>query len=268
MNEQGIMVTENMVAIPEKRVMKFFEEFEGIKYYERAVMLMNTVISNGERLKNFFDDCKKETVPFDLSKLDELLNFANKLTFDYCSSIGIFEDLLRKSLSKDTIALGKFDIGRHNIYSTQKEYRFWVKFRNFVVHYNIPIENLIYKKGEGLSFISSKDYLLRFDGWGCVKRDINEMNSDPIDVELMIEPMKYDVYWLYIHYLFCAGQYINRAAEAIHSLLHEYPLNHPVFLCYNEEPNIAKKIVPTIKTIKIDTVNKALEDLKKHPNAR
>lgn len=178
--------------------------------YHSITQIKDIVVENGESFKRFMgiDNLKKlsagKVTP------ERLITLANKFVLNYASSIKTYIDmetrLLKNHSTKEEVKM--FEDICHQFYEQHIEYRFWVNFRNYIVHCEFPYSIYQESVDNGCRLICTKDHLLKFDNWKHSKIDIIKMDAE-INLPAMVDGMSSLIYALYIDFFTYFGKEIT-----------------------------------------------------------
>ena len=155
---------------------KLNSAFSVCSLYHSITQIKDIVVENGENYKEFMDAENLKKLAADNVPPERLLTLANKFVLNYASSIKTYIDMetrLLKNQSTDE-DLKMFEDICHHFYDEQIEYRFWVNFRNYIVHCEFPYAIYHESIENGCKLICTKDHLLKFDNWKHSKADIQK----------------------------------------------------------------------------------------------
>ena len=169
------------------------EELDGLKAsypnfeaFHRMTELKDVVIENGIDFKEWMQKDNIEKCYFDHIATEKIVQTSNKLAFNFGASIGTFlyteEKLLKKYKPGMEIKLEKLE---SSFYDDNVEYRFWVRFRNYVVHYALPYTGLEADEANGIQVVCKRQHLLEFEKWNQVRNDIESMDEN-VNLPIMV----------------------------------------------------------------------------------
>ncbi|MBN1076640.1 hypothetical protein [Clostridium botulinum] len=237
---------------------------ECLTLYKRVKHIYNMVIYNGQELEKYLKELKR-TIIKSSRKIEEekIILQANRLLFNYCSAIGTYIDILEKCLSKiDKKRLNNFRSTCNQLYDNKLEYRFWVTFRNYVIHYDIPFTSIVRTLYE-TKIECDKERLLKFPKWKHVKEDLEKMN-DKIDILPMIVPMNVNLTLLYFDFIYNIADKILLMYENTGKFVAKYKIKKPIII-KAESIEEYKKGKMSMNLIDFEAIQKAFEDVKSHP---
>ena len=82
---------------------------------------------------------------------------------------------------------------QHAFYDKNMEYRFWMNFRNYIVHCEFPYSIYQESVDNGCKIICTKEHLFQFDNWKHSKADIQQMDKQ-IDLPALVDNMSAMIY--------------------------------------------------------------------------
>lgn len=233
--------------------------------YNRIKNIYTMIIENGKELHDCLKNAKLDTdKKLDRDKHNKYVMEANRTIFNYCSSIGMYIDIIEKSLSKiDKEKLDKFRKTCSELYDTKLEYRFFVILRNFVVHYDLPFTK--YEKTmEGSNVICERDHLLKFKSWKHVKNDIEKMPSK-ISILPMINEMNINLTLLLFDFLYHIADKVINSYEVASKFVIKYNLKNP---CVVKAKSIEeyKKGNINLCPINLESLQVVFDEVRNHPH--
>ena len=196
--------------------------------YHRINQIKDIVIENGIEFQQYMKSDNLSSMSFQGVSPEKLILIANKLVFNYASSIKTYIDmetrLLRKNKGENELKLFRSICSQ--MYDNSIEYRFWANFRNYVVHCEFPYAVFHNSIDDGCKVICLKDDLLKFDNWKHSKNDIEKMDNE-IDIPSLVNNMSSKIIVLFWDFFTYFGQEIVDRIEKYGSLglfrAHEVP---------------------------------------------
>lgn len=189
---------------------KLMEKLSVLTKYKSMKHSYDIAVKNAFELYNFLTKYNTDKVVNNINEKDIILE-ANRLTSNFCGSITIFLDITKRNL-KDTDNYQKYEEFIRNMYDSHLEYRFWVRFRNYVVHYDIPFTNINKLENGGTSLKCDKNRLLKYSKWNKVAEDLNVMDRW-VDISLYIHKFLVVLAQLKMYFVFCIAKEIIGAYE-------------------------------------------------------
>lgn len=203
--------------------------------YHAITQIEKIVVQNGLDFKNFMVPGNLHSMR--VAKIDpvKLIFEANRLSLNYATSIKTYIDMEERILSskKSKAEISDFRNSCSQFYDHDKEYRFWVNFRNYVVHCEFPYCKYSETMGENCKVICTKEHLLKFNNWKHSKADIVAMNSE-IDLPGMVYAMSSIVVALYIDFFNYFGEQIVGGIEIYGKFCRKYSVKAPIILHTNK----------------------------------
>ncbi len=265
-NKEGNIVVKIMdKELEEIDLNKLYDSLNIVSEYNRIKNIYTMTIENGEQLYNCLKNVKEDTdTKLDTNKSEKQVMEANRTIFNYCSAIGMYIDIIEKSLSKiDKEKLKEFRKTCNELYDTELEYRFFVILRNFVVHYDLPFtayEKTLY----GSNIICEKQHLLKFKSWKHVRADIEQMPSK-IEIRPMINKMNVSLTVLLFDYLYHISKKVIEAYEEASKFVIKYDLKNPCLVKYKSIEEYKKGNV-NLCPIDFEGLQKVFDEVRKHPH--
>ncbi|MCL4549103.1 MAG: hypothetical protein M1495_11095 [Bacteroidetes bacterium] len=172
--------------------------------------------------------------------------FINQKLANYLSSYKTYEDHLRHKMSRiygtKSEKIAEYNKLLNEEYDKYFEYRFFVKLRNFIQHFGLPIKSIYYAQQvtnkETMEIANTvyprleRDFLLGYDGWGKVKEEIKKMDEN-INIKPFVSIFFNRVYNIHKHvrkiiyenfndYKLLIEQYYNECIETKKKYVVEY----------------------------------------------
>lgn len=246
-------------------IKNLYQSLEVLVWYRRIKHIYNISIINGQELEKFLRRMRKTVSIYSLKKEDDKnIIEANRLILNYCSAIGMYIDIMEKSLSNiERSKLDSFQKYCSELYDNKMEYRFWVIFRNYVIHYDMPF-SIIRRTIEGTEIMCNREQLLKFTKWKHVKNDLMKMEEN-IDILPLIVPMSVNLTLLYFNFIFNIADKIIFAYEQAGKFILENKIIKPVVI-KSESVEEYKKGKFIITPIEFNDLQEAFEDVKAHPH--
>lgn len=232
--------------------------------YHAITQIKDIVIENGNVFKAFMTSENLRQLGVHKVAPERVITMANKNILNYASSIKTYIDmesrLLKKRASK--AAADAFATMCSHFYDTTIAYRFWVNFRNYVVHCEFPYS--IYRESieDGCRIICTRERLLQFDNWKHSRVDIEAM-PDEVDLPGMVDDMSSIIYALYIDYFRYFSTEIVEGIRIYGEFCRKYDVTYPI---------IFKTLDPKkvegghYQPLPIKELQASLEMLKNNPN--
>ena len=196
LNDNGIEV---LHEVSQEELDELKTSYPNFKAFHRMTELKDIVVENGMDFKEWMQKDNIEKCYFNHIPTEKLVQTSNKLAFNFGASVGTFlyteEKLLKKYKPGMEIELEKLE---RSFYDDNIEYRFWVRFRNYVVHYALPYTGLEADGANGIQIVCKKKHLLEFEQWNQVRNDIENMDEN-VNLPIMVEKMNVLIDALYIH---------------------------------------------------------------------
>lgn len=196
--EQTIVIKNE---ISQEELSQLNDAFKVCSLYHSITQIKDIVVENGESFKRFMSyknllDIRNHNV-----LPERAITLANKAILNYASSIKTYIDMEKRLFKKHATEndLKLFEEMQHVFYDKNIEYRFWVNFRNYIVHCEFPYS--IYRESieNGCKIICTKEHLLQFDNWKHSKADIQKMDEE-IDLPALVDNMSAMILAFYIDF--------------------------------------------------------------------
>ena len=189
------------------------------------------VVENGEDFKQYMSEQNLLFMRNSGVSSERIIMLANKYVLNYASAIKTYIDMEKRLLKKHKTEedVKAFEEMCRSFYDKHIEYRFWVNFRNYIVHCEFPYS--IYKEelNGGCKVICTKERLLRFDNWKHSKADILEMD-EAIDLTKLIDDMNGMIYALYMDFFRGVHKEIMEGIQIYGDFCRKYNVQSPIIL--------------------------------------
>ncbi|REJ07971.1 hypothetical protein [Halobacillus trueperi] len=240
---------------------------EIFEFHEFNKKTKEMVKKNGMELENFIEDYRNKKANED----DETkaLWEANRLLLNFLASFSSYVDQSKKNIGKFygeekrkswEALLSTFYDDHENF-----EYRFMSKLRNFISHYGFPL-NYYIENDQGAFILMSKSNLLTFkDGWAKVKKDIEQIDQEYINIVPMVKKHRGNVDAIYLLLMVEYGEKLTKAIGSVNKIYKEVQSDFLLIEVEKEEDlKDPSKMSP--ESFSLETMYEALQDLKKHPS--
>ena len=232
--------------------------------YNSITQIKDIVVDNGESFKRFMMSQNLQELRKQNISPERLITLANKSVLNYASSIKTYIDMetriLKKQANKD--ALEQFKDLQHSFYDSIMEYRFWVNFRNYIVHCEFPYSIFHASIEDGYRIICSKERLLQFDNWKHSRDDIERLN-DQIDLTAFVDEMSSLIFAFYIDFFSHFAQDIVSGINIYGKFCKKYNVRVPViFKTKTRNQFVGSSFQP----LPIKELQEALDVLKSNPH--
>lgn len=239
--------------------------YPNFKAFHRMTELKDIVIENGMDFKEWMQKDNIEKCYFNHISTEKLVQTSNKLAFNFGTSIGTFLDiesnLLKKYRPGTEIKLKTLE---SSFYNDNVEYRFWIRFRNYVVHYGFPYTGLEADEANGIQIVCKRDHLLEFEKWNQVKNDIKKMDEN-VNLSAMVEKMNVLVYALYMNFYTYFAEEIGNATIKFGEFCKKHGTQNPVIV---KAEDLRKMKGICVLPLPKKELFQALKMLKENPNVK
>lgn len=260
---QEIQVLED---ISQQVIDSLFKSIKPGTNYRHVRNLYDIVVSNGNDLIIFLERLSRPGIEYKKKVSSSTLIEANKKVANYCSSLSMFIEQTKKTLPK-TEMRKSFHFECQEMYDNNFEYRFFVKLRNYIMHYSLPF-NVRTEDESGQYVWMSKQDLLQFNKWGIpLKYDLKKLD-EKIDILSWITPMNQNVEFLFWQFIYIYRNEIVRACESASHFIKKYQFRGtPAVVRFRSRDDLYK---PNISMTPIDfsDLRGALCYVKQHPNIK
>ena len=261
----GAKSLEWICEIPEDEAMSLIEKFRFTASYSVVQMAKRIAIKNGLIYKH---NMQPESInAYHQEQVDDIVVIANQQALNYATSIKTFIDWTERELqtTNKLKELEDYKKTQSIIYDSQVPYRFWMRLRNFLVHYGFPYTSAVITKN-GIRVQCTKERLLEYGKWNTVKADIEQM-GDVIDLHEMVPAVNSCIQMLYLDFLRLFGDEIVDAMKAYSAFCRKYNVKQPMF---SEQFPAGDKIREglSLSPIPVGEMMNAFSDLRKHPGVK
>lgn len=235
-SETGITIKKE---ISQEDLTELNTAFEICSLYNSITQIKNIVIENGESFKSYMSPQNLLSIRKHNITPERAITLANKAVLNYASSIKTYIDMEIRLLKKNATEtdLIQFNEICHTFYDKNMEYRFWVNFRNYIVHCEFPYSIYQESAEEGCKIVCPKERLLKFDNWKHSKSDIQKM-EDEIDLPALVDNMSSLIYALYIDFFRYFANKIVESISTYSKFCKKYDVEIPVIFKMNNSENI------------------------------
>lgn len=239
--------------------------YPNFKAFHRMTELKDIVIENGMDFKEWMQKDNIEKCYFNHIPTEKLVQTSNKLAFNFGASVGTFlyteEKLLKKYKPGMEIKLEKLE---RSFYDDNIEYRFWARFRNYVVHYALPYTGLEADGANGIQIVCKKKHLLEYEKWNQVRNDIENMDEN-VNLPIMVEKMNVLIDALYIHFYTYFAEEIGSATIKFGEFCKKHGTQNPVIV---KAEDLRKMKGICVLPLPKKELFQALKMLKENPNVK
>lgn len=239
--------------------------YPNFKAFHRMTELKDIVIENGMDFKEWMQKDNIEKCYFNHISTEKLVQTSNKLAFNFGTSIGTFLDiesnLLKKYRPGAEIKLKTLE---SSFYDGNIEYRFWTRFRNYVVHYALPYTGLEADGANGIQIVCKKKHLLEFEKWNQVRNDIENMDEN-VNLPIMVEKMNVMIDALYTHFYTYFSEEIGNATIKFGEFCKKHGTQNPVIV---KAEDLQKMKGICVLPLPKKELFQALKMLKENPNVK
>lgn len=258
--EEPNFIIKNEITLNELNTLN--KIFDMCGSYHSITEIKNIVVENGSEFKIWMDSRNLQLQRKDGMSVERLILISNKLILNYASSIKTYIDIETRLLkNKKPQAENHFKEITHAFYDKHIEYRFWVNFRNFVVHCALPYTVYHEAVKENCQIICTKEHLLSFRNWKHSRADIEKM-PDCIDLVELLDNMSSLVYALYLDFYYIFAQEIVAAISSYGEFCREYDVKSPVIIKTMVPHDIAKG---SIQPLPVEKLKESFQILQHNP---
>ena len=231
--------------------------------------IKDIVIENGIEFKKWMNPTHLQSC-FDRGMLSHrLVMMANKYVLNYASSIKTFIDMAFRLLKKKQPSKIKdFENLTHQFYDDKHTYRFWMNFRNYIVHCSFPYTTFHDEIDKECEVICKKTHLLEFNNWKHSRNDIENMPED-IDLTGMVDEMSSLVISLYLQFLYYFAAEAFEGYEYYKSFLQRHTVTRPVILSVEQRVTKEDGLVnPSMQPLPVEVMIEMFKVMQNHPSIK
>lgn len=232
--------------------------------YHSVTQIRDIVVENGIDFQRYMDPQNLQRLRNQIQDPEKLVLNANKLSLNYATSIKTYIDMETRVLKKfkSEAELFSFQKMCSMLYDDHKEYRFWMNFRNYVVHCELPYCKFSEAIGQNCKVVCTKEHLLKFDNWKHSKIDILSM-EDEIDLPGMVNEMSGMIMMLYLDFFAYFGEQITKAINKYSEFCRKHSVSNPVIIKTCKARDFSEGY---IQPFPVSDLKAAYENLKRHPH--
>lgn len=262
-SESDIMIKDEIT--PEE-LSQLNSAFRVCSLYHSITQIKDIVVENGESFKNFMSPQNLQKIKAHNISPERAITLANKSVLNYATSIKTYIDMEKRILTKQANKedLKCFEDMQHLFYDKNMEYRFWVNFRNYIVHCEFPYS--IYQEcaESGCRIICTKEHLLKFDNWKHSKADIQQM-EEHIDLPSLVDNMSAMIYAFYIDFFRHFAKDITDGIATYGEFCRKYDVRIPVIFKTKNKDQIAGS---RFQPLPVKELKASFEMLKSNPHIK
>ncbi len=229
--------------------------------------IKDIVIENGVQFKKWMNPINLQTCYDNGMPNHRLVMLSNKHVLNYASSIKTFIDMAFRLLKKKKPSMIQdFENLTHRFYDEKMVYRFWMNFRNYVVHCAFPYTTFRDAIGSNCQVVCEKKHLLEFDNWKHSKSDIEQMKEE-IDLTLLVDDMSSLIYSLYLQFLYYLAEDAFAGYEYYTSFSKRHNVKSPTILVVEEKISKEKGFVnPSMQPLPVAQMIEMFKAMQNHPS--
>lgn len=229
--------------------------------------IKDIVIENGIEFKKWMNPIHLQSCFDSGMPSQRLVMMANKYVLNYASSIKTFIDMALRLLKKKHPSKTKdFENLTHQFYDNKITYRFWVNFRNYIVHCAFPYTTFHHEIDKACEVICKRNHLLEFDNWKHSRNDIEKLPED-VDLTGMVDEMSSLVISLYLQFLYYFATQAFEGYEYYKSFLLRHKVNRPVILTVDQRVTKEEGFInPAMQPLPVEMMIKMFKVMQNHPS--
>ena len=193
----------------------------------------------------------------------KIIRTSNKLLLAYCASVKMLvdkiESYIKHNCSKEEFE--DFKKFRSKIYDENISYRFIVRLRNYMIHYDMPITIAKVSVIDDCQLCFNKEELLKSDVWSKVRDDIKKMPME-IDALPLLSDMPRLLKLIVDESRYYYAPTVSNACKGIEAFAKKHNTESVMYITYDESKGIASG---TISTPPMNIIEKNLAILQQHP---
>ena len=232
--------------------------------YNYFTELKDIVLLNGSEFQRFMKPETLQKLHGNHMSYKQMITTANKIVLNYATSLKIYVDTEERYLRENKGE--KTAKGFHQLcsqfYDKNIEYRFWMNFRNYVMHYDLPYCSFKEEIGSTCRVVCPKDHLLKFSNWKHTKADIEKM-PDEIDLPAMVENMSSMIYALYMNFFTYFAPEIELGLRIYGKFCRDHNVKSPIIAKTDARENLSGL---NLQPLPVAELNAAFKVLQSNPN--
>ena len=151
---------------------------------------------------------------------------------------------------------------QHAFYDKNMEYKFWMIFRNYIVHCEFPYSIYQESVDNSCEIICTKEHLLQFDNWKHSKADIQQMDEQILLPEL-VDNMSSMIYAFYIDFFRYFAKEITDGIASYSEFCKKYNVRVPVIFKMKNRKQIA---VSNFQPLPVKELRASFDILRSNPH--
>ena len=262
--------------IPQEDVDEMFSHLRVTSIYNSITQIRDIVVQNGDNFQKYVLEKNLQRLRQQQVDVKTIILNSNRLVLNYASSLKTYIDMETRLLSrqnkKDELKL--FQQLCSEFYDSRKEYRFWMNFRDYVVHCEFPYHGFVESLEDGYKLICTKEHLLGYKKWKHSKADILEM-GDNIDLSSMVFEMSALIMALYLNFLAYFAKEITDSISYYSKFCQKHNVKSQTFLVTSKKVSKDNRdeAIEAYKTARliplpIKELFEAFEQLENNPNVK
>lgn len=193
----------------------------------------------------------------------KVIRTGNKLLLSYCTSVKMLVDKIESCINHNCSQkdFEDFKTFRSKIYDDNISYRFIMRLRNYMIHYDMPITIAKASVVDDCQLCFNREHLLKSDKWSTVRDDIKKM-----PVEISIVPLLSEMPKL-LRLIVDESRYyyapvVSNACKEIEAFAEKHNTVSIAYSTYDENKGI---LSGTISRPPMHLIEKNLAILQQHP---
>lgn len=256
---KGIVIKQE---ITQKELTQLNSAFRVCSIYNSITQIKNIVVENGENFKGYMSPQNLQRIHSEKLSPEKAIMYANKFVLNYASSVSTYIDMEIRLLEKHCKEqVETFRSLCNHFYDNTMEYRFWVLFRNFIVHCEFPYT--VYQESieDGCRIICLKEQLLKYKKWKHCQGNIEKMEVQ-VDLPGLVDNMSSIICALYIDFFRYFATDIIDGITTYGSFCRKYEVERPVILKMHEPKQLEGS---RMQPLPVKELRAAFEVLKSNP---
>lgn len=263
-DRHNIEITEKSVSREEYEA--FFDNFKYYGQYHQFKEIYGICLEGNLDLMKFLSAENLNAV-LRQKEVDResVLQTGNKLLLNYCTVIKIMVEKIESFLKrKRPDQLDGFRKFCSNFYDSEFSYRFFMRLRNYTIHNGMPFTKITSSLQKDCNLYIDRNNLLKWSGWSTVKRDLEEMENDDIELQPFLLEIGSLIYAIYLQSLYYLAPDLIRAIQNIEKFCDKYNVKRFDFIEYEKAEELRDgkymhHIVPWGRWMQ------SIEEFNKHP---
>ncbi len=193
----------------------------------------------------------------------KIIRTGNKMLLAYCTSVKMIVDKI-ESFIKHNCSKKDFDdfiSFRSKIYDNNVSYRFIMRLRNYMIHFDMPITIAKASLIDDCQLCFNREELLKYDKWNTVRDDIKEMAIE-IGVLPLLSEMPKLLKLIVDESRYYYAPVVSDACKEIEAFAEKHNTESIMYITYDKNKGVQSG---TVSIPPMNIIEKNLAILQQHP---